>query len=1001
MTMQKKQIIGRKGYILSFALIILLAVVFVRPVAAHTVWTQIYKKEGGTYRAAVYALGKFVAVGDNGLIANSATGTSWSLQSSPTGENLYALTYGGGLFVAVGYHGVIITSTNGSTWSKRVGYTVAGKSLTSVAYNGSIYAAAGIDGIVRTSTDGKTWTTRGSGTSRDFKGMCAHDGMFLATTSGGFAYRSTNGSSWTSSYVGPETLYSAVYGGGQFVVGGQNGACYTSPDGISWKKQATPSTNYLMEIIYTGSVYIACGNADDQPAIGALILTSPDGKTWTRRKTPDHSTLLGLANSSTKAIAMGARRSVIGSDLDGGSGGGTITVTSPNGGEEWMVGQVYDVTWTSSGVSGKVKAEYSLDGGSSWNVLDDSTTNDGVKPWRMPDNISSSCLVRISDVSYPGVYDVSNRTFSVVSPDFVTITKPNGGETWQGGTTQTITWDSEGDVGNLKIEYSVNNGAGYNTIASTTSNDGSHSWDIPSTVDSTTCIVRISEIDGNANDVSDEVFTVESPSVISLDRTTFNFAYAVGGNVPSAQTLGIINAGGGSLNWDLASDAAWATSSPTLGTGDAYVDISIDPTGLAAGTYTGILTVSDPDSTNKTMTATVNLTVKGSSDDEDPFGDFSTPTEGASPVSGSIPVTGWALDDIELTRVAIFYNEGSYVGDAVFVEGARTDIEAAYPSYPYSSRAGWGYMLLTNSLPDGTYTFYAIAEDNAGHSVKLGESTVTIDNASAVEPFGAIDTPFQGGDADGSRFVNWGWALTPQPNKIPTDGSTITVWVDGVSLGNVYEYNVVNEVVASLFPGYENTDGPTGYLHIDTTAYTNGVHTISWTVSDNAGNTEGIGSRYFNIRNAGGTSGTAAAEEQADTPKRKLNIGRGLYSSVAQIADIPISNASLGVKRGYGTQIEVPSSIDGQTAVVAIKEDQRVELLLNNGSPFFNCTGYMVVGDALRPLPIGSSMDTENGIFYWQAGPGFLGAYEFVFVGTDENGTVLKKTVQLRIDPKN
>jgi hypothetical protein len=999
--MQKKQIISRKGYILSFALIILLAAVFVRPVGAQTVWTQIYKKEGGTYRAAVYALGKFVAVGDNGLIANSATGTSWSLQSSPTGENLYALTYGGGLFVAVGYHGVIITSTNGSTWSKRVGYTVAGKSLTAVAYNGSVYAAVGIEGVLRTSTDGKTWTTRGSGTSRDFKAMCSHDGMFLATTSGGYAYRSTNGSSWTSAYVGKETLYSAVYGGGQYVVGGQNGACYTSPDGISWQKQTTPSTNYLMEIIYTGSVYIACGNADDQPTIGALILTSPDGRTWTRRKTPDHSTLLGLASSSTMAIAMGARRSVIGSELEGGSGSGTITVTSPNGGEEWMVGQVYNVTWTSTDVGTKVKAEYSLDGGSTWNVLDDSTTNDGVKPWRMPDNISSSCLVKISNISNPGVYDISDRVFSIVSPDNVTITKPNGGETWQGGTTQTITWDSEGVVGNLKIEYSENNGGSYNTIVSTTSNDGSYSWEIPPTVDSATCIVRLSEVNGNANDVSDQVFTVESPSTISLDRTSFNFAYAEGGSVPSAQTLGIINAGGGDLNWDVTSDAVWASSSPALGTGDAYVDISIDPTGLAAGTYTGTLTVSDPNSTNKSMTAVVNLTIKGASEDEEPFGDFSTPSNDVT-VSGSVPVTGWALDDIELVRVAIYYNNNSYVGDAVFVEGARTDIEAAYPSYPYNSRAGWGYMLLTNSLPDGTYTFFAIAEDNAGHSVKLGESTVVIDNAGAVNPFGAIDAPAQGGDAFGDRYVNWGWALTPTPNKIPTDGSTITVWVDGVSLGNVYEYNVPNTPVASLFPDYENTDGPTGYLHIDTTAYTNGVHTISWTVTDNAGNTEGIGSRFFNIRNTSGAADAAAGEERADIPKRKLNIERGFYNQVAQIADIPVSNTSLRVRRGYDVQLETPVSgiSDGQTTVVAIKEDQRIEFQLNDGSPFFNCTGYMVVGDVLRPLPVGSSMDTEAGIFYWQAGPGFLGTYEFVFIGTDKNGTTLKKTVHLRIDPK-
>ena len=50
----------------------------------------------------------------------------------------------------------------------------------------------------------------------------------------------------------------------------------------------------------------------------------------------------------------------------------------------------------------------------------------------------------------------------------------------------------------------------------------------------------------------------------------------------------------------------------------------------------------------------------------------------------------------------------------------------------------------------------------------------------AVLPFGAIDTPAQGGTASGSAFVNFGWALTPQPKSIPADGSTITT-IEGLA----------------------------------------------------------------------------------------------------------------------------------------------------------------------------------------------------------------------------
>lgn len=37
--------------------------------------------------------------------------------------------------------------------------------------------------------------------------------------------------------------------------------------------------------------------------------------------------------------------------------------------------------------------------------------------------------------------------------------------------------------------------------------------------------------------------------------------------------------------------------------------------------------------------------------------------------------------------------------------GARADITAAYPTYPASYKAGWGYMLLTNFLPRGGLFF--------------------------------------------------------------------------------------------------------------------------------------------------------------------------------------------------------------------------------------------------------------------------------------------------------
>jgi hypothetical protein len=240
-----------------------------------------------------------------------------------------------------------------------------------------------------------------------------------------------------------------------------------------------------------------------------------------------------------------------------------------------------------------------------------------------------------------------------------------------------------------------------------------------------------------------------------------------------------------------------------------------------------------------------------------PFGSFDTPVHGTTGVTGSIAVTGWSLDDWETTKVEVWRDpipaEGSnpiYIGDATFVAGARSDVDAAYSTYPYSYRAGWGYMLLTNFLPaggNGTTVLRAYAKD-ASQTTLLGTKTITCSNATAVKPFGAIDTPGQGQTVSGSAYRNWGWTLTPQTAFIPTNGSTIQVYIDGVPFGNPI-YNLYRVDIATLFPGYANSSGAVGYRDLDTTTLSNGIHTIYWIVYDNQGRGDGVGSRYFWVQN--------------------------------------------------------------------------------------------------------------------------------------------------------
>lgn len=486
-----------------------------------------------------------------------------------------------------------------------------------------------------------------------------------------------------------------------------------------------------------------------------------------------------------------------------------------------------------------------------------------------------------------------------------------------------------------------------------------------------------------------------TPSSIILGRTDLYFGYEKGGTIPVYQSFNITGSGG-QLNWTVSTADSWLELTPLSGTANGAVEVSLVPAGLEAGTYTGEITVSDPKAANSPQTIDVTLDLYAPGMSSPPFGSFDTPVHNST-VRSSIPVSGWALDDTGVESVKIYRGETEnlvYIGDAVFIEGARPDIEQAFPGYPMNYKAGWGYMMLTNFLPDNTYKIHAVALDIEGSQVTLGTKTIICDNANAVKPFGAIDTPTQGGTAFGSNFFNWGWVLTPQPNSIPTDGSTIDVYVNGINLGHP-TYNIYRSDIANLFPGCANSDGAAGYFYLDTAAYENGVHSMHWTASDNAGNEDGIGSRYFTIQNIGNSQSKVQT-----TISGKVLTDRKLFH-LSQISDIPINDlGSIRIKRGLRENNEPELVISDEAGVFIIKTGELERLVIEFSKKSAVIAGYTIVGNQLRSLPIGSNIDTKKGKFYWHPGPGFVGYYRFVFIDRSEDNQIKKTNIIVRIEPK-
>ena len=237
----------------------------------------------------------------------------------------------------------------------------------------------------------------------------------------------------------------------------------------------------------------------------------------------------------------------------------TIAVTSPNGGETWELSSTHDISWASSDVSGNIKIELYQDG-SVYQTIVESTDDDGSYSWTIPDSYDedSNYKVRISSVSDGSVYDDSDNTFNLTSTSqpTITVTSPNGGETWELGSEHNISWTSsalmaashptigsrsnslptikargerehnqqtnefnrartsnrtgsQDSRGNVKIEL-YQGGSLYQTIVESTDDDGSYSWTIPDSYDEgSNYKVRISSVtDGTINDESDDNFTL-------------------------------------------------------------------------------------------------------------------------------------------------------------------------------------------------------------------------------------------------------------------------------------------------------------------------------------------------------------------------------------------------------------------------------------------------------------------------------------------------------------
>ena len=546
--------------------------------------------------------------------------------------------------------------------------------------------------------------------------------------------------------------------------------------------------------------------------------------------------------------------------------------------------------------------------------------------------------------------------------------------------------------------------------------------------------------------------------------------------------------------WSANASASWVTVTNGSGTGASLFGIAINTDALrtaigeteTVALATVTVTATGVTSATASQVIPIRVTLSLPSEDAVPIGQVDTPAQGVGSVQGSLGITGWVVDDRGVASVKIYRNclpfEQSqspspcttvtdngrttqppplvFMGDANFVSGARPDIEATFPSLPATNTAGWGFLVLTQMLPnavlelpnggEGAFTIYVFAEDTSGKRTMLGRSfvpnnpggndptNVTITNVSqsVVKPFGAIDTPAQGATVSGI-VNNFGWALTPDADSVIGSGD-ISISQNGAStvflnaaptyganpLGQItFNYcrgTVGNPVPSGLFCNddvsnifgnttpqaslstrtanptvYRNLDagrGPIGLYVLDTTPLTNGVYQLQWSVLDNLGRAEGIGSRFITVLNSGGDQLARQSEEARAAQVFELRNAQARTIGDA-VALRGLSRRTEGVRGRLGFDLRSPYSTlaadENGVFRASVELQDRIELDL--GGPIDS--GYLVANGALRPLPAGSTL--ADGKFHWSGVPGYLGDYDLVFVRGGE-----RVDVTITIEPE-
>ncbi|MDD4938734.1 MAG: hypothetical protein PHI60_01055 [Candidatus Omnitrophica bacterium] len=201
---------------------------------------------------------------------------------------------------------------------------------------------------------------------------------------------------------------------------------------------------------------------------------------------------------------------------------GNISVTRPQGDEEWNLSTIENVTWTKKGAIPTVDIFYSADNGGNWTPVGTTITAGNLTwPWNITNStsVTTQGKIKVADSALTNfVYNISGGTFAIRGK--LNLTAPSASGivmNYNGTNSYNIAWTKAGNINNVRLRYSTDGGSSYpntinNTVNATTGTP--YNWTIPDSI-GYNLSVNVTDVNNtDVYDTSNNLFAIKGSMLV-------------------------------------------------------------------------------------------------------------------------------------------------------------------------------------------------------------------------------------------------------------------------------------------------------------------------------------------------------------------------------------------------------------------------------------------------------------------------------------------------------